>query len=453
MGCDVSQIHKNLNTSRRKGMMRKNKKTMVLSLFLVAILFFTNIVAMGHNESSESVQAVSGDLPHICRIPHRIEVVNYFLQDGLPPQYAPPGTNTNYIITFVNQPLTRDVLRTRMIVFLNRDGHGGYNYRFLQPSMISGFDKTRIGIQEVTVSYLGFSTTYRIRVLPAPTPSNGAFYTPSHWVIYFPAGASFSQLDRTFLWSYGSGTMIIRITDEMISNFDNNLLGLQEATLTFGGSETTIIISVISLADVQRIFLLSPIHHSAFFGMGTVFQGESFADVFGGWVLSVDGVPFIITEDMVTGFDTSVVGVQEVTISVPRANALELSVHEAMSYQPELSVHETMSYQPELSVTIKIEVVANPHFASSGDNNTSGSGNVGGGNAGSGSVGGGNTGSGNVGAGNVGAVVNTSSQSGNNQLAPLTGDNLSISLYLLLGIASLLTMLGTGYVLKKRKTR
>ena len=155
--------------------------------------------------------------------------------------------------------------------------------------MISGFGKNQLGSQTVTVSYLGRSTTFNVNIVTDTVASVSMISSP-HKTEYFE-GENLSLNGAKLNAVYQSGkTEIVNITSAMISGYNKNTLGNQNATVTFGGVTTTFGVNVVyndivSIAVITNPTKLNYVENELFDITGMVVQ----ATYVGGATANVTG--------------------------------------------------------------------------------------------------------------------------------------------------------------------
>ncbi len=107
--------------------------------------------------------------------------------------------------------------------------------------MISGYDPKRLGIQTITVSYMGGTDTFTVTVVDETigismnTLPNKTEYTQGEGLNLTGATINVTRL---------SGTEVVEITSGMISGYNPNKVGPQVITVTYEGKTTSFVVNV-----------------------------------------------------------------------------------------------------------------------------------------------------------------------------------------------------------------
>ena len=180
-------------------------------------------------------------------------------------------------------------------------------------NMVTGYDKTRIGEQTLTVTYQGKETQYTV-VVREKTVTKIEIETPLDKTTYIQ---NYEPLDLTggkIKVYYDNGTTeILDITEEMISGFDNTKVGTNTIKVTYGGKESTYNVQIVEkkATEVQIIELPE---------VRTYVQDFGILDVTGGRIkVRFDDeteAEMDMTKEMITGFNNKNVGHQTLTVTI-----------------------------------------------------------------------------------------------------------------------------------------
>ena len=125
------------------------------------------------------------------------------------------------------------------------------------------------------------------------------------WKNVYAVGEAFAPCHMTVTYSDGS-TQTVDVTADMLSGFDTSSAGAKQITVNYSGLTATVGISVVAPAASEKLSLDS---WKALYFVGDAINLSNAA-------LVVDGaVKTAVTEDMVSGFDTSSAGLKTVRIT------------------------------------------------------------------------------------------------------------------------------------------
>ncbi|WP_078427396.1 bacterial Ig-like domain-containing protein [Alkalihalobacterium alkalinitrilicum] len=111
--------------------------------------------------------------------------------------------------------------------------------------MVSGYDKSTLGTQTITVSVEGVATEFQVTVI-AKQVTSIAFISDPKIFVYEKGAEELSIEGVTILATYNDGTEeTVAITQEMISGFDSSALGEQEITITYENDVLTFVILIV----------------------------------------------------------------------------------------------------------------------------------------------------------------------------------------------------------------
>lgn len=178
--------------------------------------------------------------------------------------------------------------------------------------MIKGFDNTKVGKNELNIEYDGLNVKLEIEIVPKEIAMIELNETPAKTKYI----QNYEKLDVTggsLKVMYNDNTTeIVKLTPEMVLGFDNSKLGKQKLTIKYGNMNSEYDIEVVKKSVVEIKVYKQPnkIEYS---------QGDEIIDVTGGKLsLAYNNETTEIidmTSDMITGFDSSVVGTIAVTVN------------------------------------------------------------------------------------------------------------------------------------------
>lgn len=181
----------------------------------------------------------------------------------------------------------------------------------LNSTMVKGFDNSKIGKQTVTVTYKGKSTTFDVEIKAKEAISIKVIELPSKTEYiknYEKLDVSGGKIQITY---NDTSKDIINITDEMISNFDNSKVGTQTLTVTYKGLKTqyNVVINEKAVDTIKWKQKPTKVEY---------IQNYEKLNVEGGKIQVIyndDSEEIIdLTEDMVMGFDNTIIGVKKLTV-------------------------------------------------------------------------------------------------------------------------------------------
>ncbi|MBQ5821330.1 MAG: bacterial Ig-like domain-containing protein, partial [Clostridia bacterium] len=178
---------------------------------------------------------------------------------------------------------------------------------------ISGYDPLMTGEQVLTVSYEGKSASLIVQVLPKTLASISVKQPPK--TAYFE-NQSFSTEGMALTLHYNNGTEETITSGWTLSGFDSSKIGQQTVTVSYGGKQTTLSVSVAGIVLQAITVEVAPNLQ--------YLEGSSFCD--DGMVLRLhynDGTSRLVSEGWtVSGYDGSIVGRQSVTVTYDGASVL-----------------------------------------------------------------------------------------------------------------------------------
>ena len=110
--------------------------------------------------------------------------------------------------------------------------------------MVSGFDGNTAGVQTITVAYGGLTTTYQIEVFETEVVSISVAELPAVTKYLLNTDNVDVTGGEITVKYYNNTTATIPMTAEMISGFDNTVLGKQPLTVTYAEKTTTFTVEI-----------------------------------------------------------------------------------------------------------------------------------------------------------------------------------------------------------------
>ena len=110
--------------------------------------------------------------------------------------------------------------------------------------MVSGFDGNTAGVQTITVSYGGLTTTYQIEVFETEVVSISVAKLPDVTKYLLDMDDVDVTGGEITVKYYNDTTAIIPMTAEMVSGYDNTILGEQTLTVTYAEKTTTFTVEI-----------------------------------------------------------------------------------------------------------------------------------------------------------------------------------------------------------------
>lgn len=180
-------------------------------------------------------------------------------------------------------------------------------------SMISGFDDSVEGVQTVTVTCSGHSVTFEVQVVQTIVTSIAVQSAPAKTEYVQNGKETLDLTGGTLLVTYNDGTTAeIPMTGDMVTFFDKTQLGTAKVGLKYEDCTTEfdvqIVESVLQSVSMQTLPAKVAYLHKleALDLSGAVLQLN-----FSGGIVQ----PVEITAEMVTGFDSTVLGPQTLTVT------------------------------------------------------------------------------------------------------------------------------------------
>lgn len=192
--------------------------------------------------------------------------------------------------------------------------------------MCTGFDKTKIGTQTVTVTYGGKELTFDITVNEKQLTGIAVKTAPVK--TEYVEGTGLDVSGGVITASYDNGkTEDIDLTEDMISGYDNTSVGTQTITVTYGGKTASFQVTVKEKSLESIAITTAP-------SKTTVLEGKELDVTDGVITASYDNgttKTVNMTNSMISGFDASKAGNQTVTVSyeengITKTTTLEVTV-------------------------------------------------------------------------------------------------------------------------------
>ena len=181
------------------------------------------------------------------------------------------------------------------------------------PSMISGYNKTQVGAQTVTITYTDnennvHTQTFGVRVedsIKTITLENNNFKTN------YKYGENLDLSGLTLKVTKESGEIsTVAVTTGMISGYNPNKLGSQTLTINYEGKQFTIVVNVVNY--VTDIILTPPTKDEYKIGESLSLVGGSITEKMAS---GANGSTISLTNSMVSGFDSTTPGTKNLTVT------------------------------------------------------------------------------------------------------------------------------------------
>ena len=178
-------------------------------------------------------------------------------------------------------------------------------------SMLSGFDSSSIGIKTMTVNYFGFEATFEIEIVEATVTGISIEKLPNK-TEYLQNYETLDLEGAKLQVSYNNGTaQTIDVTEDMVTGFDNSVIGTNIIMISYEGFEATFEIEIVE-PEIVDVMLIGELEKTEYIQNyeGLVLDGLKLDIVYDNdEIKTIDA-----SEGIVNGFDNSVLGVQTVTI-------------------------------------------------------------------------------------------------------------------------------------------
>lgn len=243
----------------------------------------------------------------------KIEIIEKEVKDIV----LTPPTKVKYV-----EGQSLDLTGGKVIVSYNDDTSEEID---LTSDMVSGYDKDYLGKQTITVTYQGKTATFEVEVIKKEATkielvtlpnkieyirgqkldSDGAIKTE------YIEGQPLDISNLKVIALYNDGTSeVIDASMDMISGYDVNIIGKQTITVTYKGKTTTFEVNV-KAKSVTKIEVTPP-------NKLEYIEGQRL-DLSGGKVKvfydNGTSEEISLTDDMISGYDTSLVGKQTITVT------------------------------------------------------------------------------------------------------------------------------------------
>ncbi|MFR3783190.1 MAG: bacterial Ig-like domain-containing protein [Clostridia bacterium] len=179
--------------------------------------------------------------------------------------------------------------------------------------MISGYNKTQVGAQTVTITYTDnennvHTQTFGVRVedsIKTITLENNNFKTN------YKYGENLDLSGLTLKVTKESGEIsTVAVTTGMISGYNPNKLGSQTLTINYEGKQFTIVVNVVDY--VTDIILTPPTKDEYKIGESLSLVGGSITEKMAS---GANGSTISLTNSMVSGFDSTTPGTKNLTVT------------------------------------------------------------------------------------------------------------------------------------------
>ena len=177
--------------------------------------------------------------------------------------------------------------------------------------MVSGFDSSAAGTHTLTVTYHGKTDTFVITVLENNTVLSIVVTKPPKTLYRIGEALDVTGGEITVFYGDNFSDTVAMTAADMVSGFDSSTAGTHTLTVTYHGKKATFNITVVenNTAALRIVVVNLP---------KTAYKVSDELDVSGGTIMAIyDGwnerLP--MTADMVSGFDSSIVGTQVLTVS------------------------------------------------------------------------------------------------------------------------------------------
>jgi len=177
--------------------------------------------------------------------------------------------------------------------------------------MISGFDNSKPGVNTITVTFGGATTTFDVQIVPVNIESVSMGQLPAKRQ-YLKGQEQLDLTGATITVQYSPmGTETVTVTPDMVTGFDNSVTGTRTITVTYKGFTTSFTVEIVS-NDAEGISMQTLPQKQ------TYLMGEQL-DLTGATIViryPYTGTETVaVTPDMVTGFDTTTAGTKRLTVT------------------------------------------------------------------------------------------------------------------------------------------
>lgn len=185
----------------------------------------------------------------------------------------------------------------------------------INKNMVSGFNSTLVGKQELTVTYEGKTTSFEVEItekMPSAILIERLPYKREYIENFETLNVSGGQIK--LLFDDGYPEKVINMTDDMITGFDNSTVGVQTLTVHYGEITTTFEIEVVA-KSLSGISIGTKPEKSRYLKDVDVLDltdGKLTLHYNNG---TSDDNAVAITADMVSGFNNTTVGTNTLTVT------------------------------------------------------------------------------------------------------------------------------------------
>ncbi len=173
---------------------------------------------------------------------------------------------------------------------------------------VTGYDPTASGTQTITVTYAEKSATFTVEVLPKQVTALQINSYPTK--LSYVVGSYLDLAGLVLGVTYSNGEIVNVSTDIGVSGYDENKIGSQLITLTYGGKTTTFSVSVVAKTVTQVYVQTSPTKVQYQFGEALDLTGFSLQLRYNNGDTDV-----ISTGFDVTGYDPTTPGTQTIIVT------------------------------------------------------------------------------------------------------------------------------------------
>ena len=307
----------------------KRKSFAVLSISLVCALLFASISSIGYSNTEDVY-----DVREVEEY-YQVEYLTEELQEEVIPImetlntmeiapfcWGPMEPNTLYLPPEpVMIPVGHSIAEVQAQVILYDENANIIREAFILDSMITGFDKTEVGVQQVTINLWGLSDVFYVEVFEV-TPDHSIAVTHRTPAIF--VDGTIEDAGMYILIKEGETPVIWRsVNSDMVTGLDTSTTGVKEFTITFMGLTIPVSLNVISIDEIPagaRIVsggaFVSAWPHPVVPVGGSIESAGIVLYVMDPLTTSIDHIiaTFHVTDDMVTGFDNNRIGWQETTV-------------------------------------------------------------------------------------------------------------------------------------------
>ena len=178
-------------------------------------------------------------------------------------------------------------------------------------SMISGYTSTKIGKQNVTITYVDDKTYTKDFVVTVKDTISEISLNDKDFKKIYKYGDNLDLSNLSINVKYNSGkTENIPVTTGMISGYNPQKLGDQELTITY--NEKSLKTSVTIKDYIKDIKLTPPTKNEYKINESLSLAGGSITEVMAS---GVNGNTISLTKNMVSGFDSTTPGIKKITVT------------------------------------------------------------------------------------------------------------------------------------------